>query len=168
MRLTNTFILVVISICMISCSSAFSRSGYSLENKPVLQLSDCEFPIKFQAKFIEDEITELGMIKASDTGFSLDCNEAYVLDKFAQEACMLGADLINIIEETYPNFWSTGYRAEAEFLRFKDKNIAEKIISDSKYAPELIIERSKETARRNKMAIEAGEMGGLLGGFMVQ
>jgi len=81
---------------------------------------------------------------------------------------MLDADVINILEEKYPNFWSTCYRAKAEFLVYKDRNRAESDYSDQKYTLEKILERSKETARRNKMVTEAGVMGGLFGGLLAK
>jgi len=56
-----------------------------------------------------------------------------VLNQFRQEACALGADLINITDESRFDILSTCYRAKAEFLRFKDKEKVKCLASDPIY-----------------------------------
>jgi hypothetical protein len=115
-----------------------------------------------------NDVEILGSIHDYDTGFSTDCDEAAILDIFCREGSMLRADLINITEEKQPNPWtSTCYRAKAEFLRFKDREKAKVLVSDAKYAPDLIIERSAAAGKRNREVIAAGVFGGLLGAIIV-
>ncbi len=137
-------------IILVGYISGISRSGYRVENNPEVYSSDCKVSIQYQAKFNENEVEMLGRIKAFDTLFSVKCYEAFILEKFAREACILGADVINIIKEKHPDILSTCYRAEAEFLRFFDREMAKKNTSSPKYETEQIIERSQEAARRNK------------------
>jgi len=59
---------------------------------------------------------KIGRIRLGDTGFSKKCNENDALQILKKEACLLGADVVNILGETRPDFWSTCYRVEAEFL----------------------------------------------------
>ena len=89
------------------------------------------------------------------------------MDIFCKEACALGADLVNVTDEKQPDFWSTCYRAKAEFLHFKDREEAKVLLSDAKYAPDLIIDRSEKSKRRAREIIAASVMGGLLGGLAV-
>src|SRR5205814_6958379 len=111
-----------------------------------------------------NDVERLGSIRGHDTGLSTDCDEAAILDIFCREGSMLGADLINITEEKQPNPWtSTCYRARAEFLRFRDREKAKGLVSDAKYAPTLIVERSAATGKRNREVISGAVFGGLLG-----
>lgn len=50
----------------------------------------------------------------------INCQEDFVLAQFEQDACSVGANLINIIEERLPNIWSTCYRAKAELKITKE------------------------------------------------
>jgi len=114
------------------------------------------------------DIEVLGTIQAYDTGFSTDCDEAMVLDTFCREGNLLNADLINISEEKQPNPWtSTCYRAKADFIRFKDREKARNLVSDAKYAPELIVERAAAASKRDKQIIAGAVFGGVLGAVIV-
>ena len=158
--------IVMLALC--GCSAGITRYGYELKNmndgKPP---ADCQPVIKDNAKYEKDEVVVLGKIEAYETGVSITCDEAYVLDIFSKDACALGADILNITEEIYPNFWSSCYRAKAELLQLKNKENPYLLYSDAKYAPHLVEGRSKDSAERTQRAIEAGIMGGILGGLMV-
>jgi hypothetical protein len=52
-------------------------------------------------------------------------------------------------------------------LRFKDREQAKVLLSDAKYAPDLIIDRSEKSKKRAREIIAASVMGGLLGGLVV-
>ena len=110
----------------------------------------------------------LGSIQAYDSGLSTGCDEAAILDIFCQDATMLQADTINITEEHQPSLLtSTCYRAKATFLCFKDRERAKNLVSDAKYAPDLIIERSTQFSKRSKEVITGAVLGGLLGAVIV-
>jgi hypothetical protein len=150
------------------CKSGFSRSGYM---KPAIQDAGNHpaRPIALQANasFSADDVEVLGSISAYDTGFSVVCDEAYVLDRFCREGMQLGADVVNITQEKQPDVISTCYRAKAQFLRFKDRDKAKNLVSDAKYAPRLIIERSLRSDERTEATITAGVMGGSLAALIV-
>jgi hypothetical protein len=166
-KLTVSVVALVV-LCLSGCSAGISRYGYELQNinnsKPIVE---CNPWIKDNAKYEKDEVAVLGKIEAYDTGASITCDEAYILDIFRNDACALYADVINITEERYPNFWSSCYRAKAEFLRLKSKDNPYLLYSDAKYAPHLIAARSKETAERTERAIKAGVMGGISSGLIM-
>ena len=88
-------------------------------------------------------------------------------DTFNTVLSGLGADIVNIVDETSPDFfWSTCYRARAEFIRLKNRQKAKLIVSDPCYNWELVAERSKETERRTKKAISDAKRAGIRGGAM--
>jgi hypothetical protein len=125
---------VVLFFCLIifmGCASTMTRYGYNLQS--LSTNSQCEIPIKKNFPYKRDEVEILGSIKAGDSGFSVKCGEAYVLNQFRQEACALGADLINITDESRFDILSTCYRAKAEFLRFKDREKVKRLVSDPMY-----------------------------------
>lgn len=127
---------LVLFFCLImfmGCSSTMVRHGYNLKNLPVNKDTQCNIPIKRSFPYNKDEVEILGTIKAGDSGFSVKCGEAYVLKQFQQEACALGADLINIIDESRFDILSTCYRAKAEFLRFNDREKVKGLTSDPLY-----------------------------------
>ena len=159
-----------LAILVSGCAAGITRTGYQLpKSQEENKLQRCPIAIQCHAKYDTNNIVVLGSIHEYDTGFSVYCDEAYILDIFCREGCMLGADIINITEEHQPDLWSTCYRAKAEFLRFKDKDRerAKELLSDPKYAPNLIIERSAKSKKRTRELITAGVLGGELGAIIV-
>ena len=120
-------------IVFIGCSSTMTRYGYNLQSLPINKDAQCTIPIKKNFPYKKDEVEILGSIRAGDSGFSVKCEEAYVLKQFQQEGCALGADLINIIDESRFDILSSCYRAKAEFLRFKDREKFKNLVSDPLY-----------------------------------
>jgi len=163
-------ILLLSSVAMLisGCATGITRTGYQLpKDQEAKTMERCPIAIQCNTKFDTNNVEVLGSIHAYDTGFSTYCDEAYVLDIFCKEGCMLGADIINITDEDRPNFWDTCYRAKAEFLRFKDREKAKGLLSDAKYAPDLIIERSAKSKERTRDVIAASVLGGALGAIIV-
>lgn len=126
-------VLLISLIVFIGCSSTMTRYGYNLQNLPANKDTKCNIPIKKNFPYKKEEVEILGSIRAGDSGFSVKCGEAYVLKQFHQEACALGADLINIIDESRFDILSTCYRAKAEFLRFKEREKVKNLVSDPLY-----------------------------------
>ena len=163
-------LIIMCSIILLNsgCASGIKRTGYKLpKEQNAKTLPICPIVIKSHAQFETGAVVVLGHIDAYDNGISVHCDEAYAFNLFAREACALGADIINITEEKQPDFWSTCYRAKAEFLRFEDREKAIGLLSDSRYAPDLIIDRSAKAGARTRDIIFASVMGGLLGGIGV-
>jgi hypothetical protein len=169
MKITLTMVLCGIALFLSGCAAGISRTGYQLPpGQTSKDLPKHPIAIRNNWKYDTNDVMWLGTIHDYDTGFSTDCDEAYVLDIFCREGNMVGADIINITEEKEPNPWtSTCYRATAEFLRFKDREKAKDLVSDAKYAPEEIIERSAKYSKRNREVIAGSVVGGLLGYIIV-
>jgi hypothetical protein len=160
-------ILCGVGVIVSGCKSGITRVGYQLPAGAETQkLDKCPIAIQDNVKYDTNEVQVLGSIHSYDTGFSTDCDEAYTLDIFCREGCMLGADIINITEDKQPDFWSTCYRARAEFLRFKDRDKAQKLYSHARYAPQLIIDRSVKSGRRTRDVIIGTVAGGALGALI--
>jgi len=162
-------VLCGMAILVSGCAAGITRTGYQLpKGQTSKDLQRCPIAIQCNAKYDTNDVEVLGSIHAYDTGLSTDCDEAYVLDIFCREACMVGADLINITEEKQPNILtSTCYRAKAVFLRFKDREKAKGLLSDPKYAPNLIVDRSEKSGKRTRESIIAGVIAGPLATIVV-
>ena len=160
-----------IIIFLIGCSASITRSGYHIDDLQKNLIKCADIAIKNNATFSQNEVIILGKVSASDSGLSTDCSEEYVLDILKKDACTVGADIINITEESQPDFWTSScYRAEAELIKFKDRNQVVNIKSDSQYSSELIKARSKQTQCMNQGAVAAGIGGaisGLIGGAII-
>jgi hypothetical protein len=156
---------LVLVACMVAagCGASIRRHGYAIpDGQP---LADCAMPIHNDPTLDLSGFDVLGRIEAHDSGFSTDCDEEVVLRAFAREACHVDAELINITEESRPDFWSTCYRAKADFLRRKDRAGAP-LASDEKYAPADVRKRAQETHRRNRDVILNGAAAGVAGGVV--
>jgi hypothetical protein len=165
---TTTILTVALTLALFTgCSTGIKRTDYKIAgNREEKDLSQCAVAVKFNARYRPEDVEMLGSVKGYDTGFSVHCDEAYVLELFCKEACMLGADLVNITEEKQPDYWSSCYRAKAEFVRFKDRDRVKSLYSDVAYTPQFVIQRSLQSKQRNQEAIRAGVMGGLVGGLI--
>lgn len=142
MKKISTLMASMGLLVLCSCSAGISRYGYEIQdlnNTSNSSSRECHIAINNQLAYDKSEVEVLGSIEAYDTSISVICSEAYVLDLFAKDACALGADAVNITEEKYPSFWSTCYRAKAEFLRFKKREQASLLTSDTKYGQKRIV-----------------------------
>ena len=165
------FITIMI-FTLTGCSIGISRIGYNqTELKKNYNEQNCKLAIKCEAQYSSDEVEVLGKIRSYETGFSINCSEIEVLTIFCEDACALGADIVNLTWEELPHTaGSTCYRATAELLRLKDREAATQVKSDEKYYPENLIARAKladkHFQRRIQKAIEEGIEGGIEAGIM--
>lgn len=141
-------ILLLVSFTF-GCSTTpeFRRDGYSASSLKA-NPSECHIAIQYQAKLTNISHKVLGKIEASDSGLSVQCQQDNVLNQFYREACGLDANLINIVTEQFPDFWSTCYRAKAEFISVQTKSV---LVSDKKYKSTEVEVRSQEGRQREKM-----------------
>jgi len=151
------------------CAAGISRTGYKLPpNQNAKDSPRRPIAIRCEMRYSTNDMEVLGSIHAYDTGFSTDCDEAAVLDIFCREGNMLGADIVDITEEKQPSVWTSScYRARATFLRYKDWDKAKDLVSDPKYAPNLIIDRSIASGKRTREVITGAVLGGVLGWVVV-
>ena len=157
------------AVLLSGCAAGISRTGYQLPaGQTSKNLPKRPIAIRYQWKYDTNDVIVLGTIHDYDTGFSTDCDEVAILDIFCREGSSLGADIINITEEKQPSVWTSScYRATAQFLRFKDREKATNLVSDARYAPELIIDRSAKYSKRNREVLVGAVAGGLLGFIIV-
>lgn len=162
-------VLCGVAILVSGCAPGITRTGYQIPaSQTARDLSQRPIAIQCDVHYNTNDVVVLGSIHAYDTGLSVDCDEAAILDIFCRDGKMLGADVIDITEEHQPNpLTSTCYRAKATFLRFNDREKARNLVSDAKYAPNLIIERSAKFSKRNQEVIAGSVLGGLLGALIV-
>jgi len=166
-KIPSLLLIAIVAASTLGCAAAIEKKGY-LEQGSYPAHTDCSrIAIKKDLPFAKEQMTVVGQIEASDSGFSAHCSEKVVLDIFRKEACAQGADVIHITEEKHPNFASTCYRAEAEFVRFTDREIVESIESDSEYSEEEIAQGSEKTECLHKGIGAAGVLGGAIGGLIL-
>lgn len=152
-----------ILICVYGCSASVTRTGYETSALQTAAIDCSKIVIKNHAVISEDVAVVVGRVSASDSGFSTECNERYVLGIFKTDACALGADIVNITKESQPGFWSSCYQAEADLIKLKDKTQLGTLASDSRYASEAVGARSKKAADCLTQSVIGASVGGLLG-----
>ena len=151
--------LSILAFSLVACAGpvGITRAGYESPTDEALnQACDCKIALKNNASFSEKDVEVVGAVKFYDTGFSVVCDEEYVLTLASLEACTLGADLVNIIEEKQPDRSSTCYRAKADFLFLKDRDKATALISDDRYDWRLVQERARSGRQATEQAVEVG------------
>ncbi len=154
---------VLVLFALVACTTSLKREGYTVgKTRPIR--GACELPVKFQANVPTENKTVLGKAWAGEPGMGTTCGQDYVLELFQEDACELKADFINIVEEHHPNFWSTCYRARAEFVALKKKT---KLVTDARYSPEEIQKSVLKGEELTKQAISAGVAGGAAGALIV-
>jgi hypothetical protein len=160
----KTLVLTIIITLLINCSPKITRMGYN-ENKN--KTAQCDVIIKENATIDETMGKVIGEIKVGDTGFSTNCDEEKVMRILKEEACSIGADIINIKEIERPDLASSCYRVTAEFIKLNDSNMKGMIKSSEEFASEKIVERKKEDSKRNAGYIIGSVVIGALVGWLV-
>lgn len=153
------FLLVPMIFC--NCTHKILRSGYAIQNK---EINDCNIAIVRSKTFADTIATKIGEIKLGDTGFSVTCSEQDAISILKKEGCSIGADIINIKEESRSDIVSTCYRCRAEFYKYASPNI--QIKTDSDFLPQSVENRVADDKQRNTIitiiAVAAGLTFGLL------
>ncbi|WP_243347252.1 autotransporter outer membrane beta-barrel domain-containing protein [Parabacteroides sp. FAFU027] len=108
-------LLILTFLLTTGCAHQIVRSGYTVNKS---EYRNCTIEIKKNV-IKTDNLTQLGIIKLGDSGFSLSCSEDEAIKILKKEGCALNADLINITEEKHPDLWSSCYRCTAVFYKYK-------------------------------------------------
>jgi hypothetical protein len=160
-------VLCSAAVLFTGCAAGVKRIGYQAPPKQEVKAAPRgAIAIQKKTDYDKSAVELLGKIKVYDAGFSTECDEALVLDLICSEGYALKADLVIITKEKYPDLWSTCFRADADFVRFKDREAVKALVSDAQYAPELIIERSERAGKRTRNMIIGTVAGGVLGGII--
>lgn len=145
MKFLRAIVLCSAAIVLSGCAVGISRKGYKLPSgQPPEGVLDRPIAIQYERHYSTNDVIVLGTIRSYDTGFSIQCDEATVLDIFRKEGRILGADVVNITEDKPITVLENCYRAKAEFLRFKDRNRAVGLVSDSKTMHDLAVAGAEE------------------------
>jgi hypothetical protein len=168
--MTMRILFIILLLIFISgCAVGIERRGYTQsEVNNAINLESCKIAVKYKENYNNSEVAKIiGTIRSYEQGFSINCSEIEVLSIFYKEACIQGADIINIVEEKHISFASTCYRATAELVKLKDRETTKCLESDPRYSLENLKNRAMIDEKEFRRQISAGILGGLFGGMMV-
>lgn len=154
----------VISILLLSCSPSVTRIGY---NEGDNSISNCNVIIKENAEIDESIGKVIGNIEVGDTGFSTNCSEKDVMLILKQEACSIGADMINLTEIKRPDLMSSCFRVSATFIKLNESIAKDKIETSKEYSSEKIDKRDKEDSQKKTIYIITSIVVGVLVGWLI-
>lgn len=114
------------------------------------------------------EARHLGEVRLGDTGFSTRCSELEARNILRQEACNVGANLVNITMEQRPNLMSTCYRCSAS-MYYVDADSLQNSQSEllAKADPEAPLEAGKNNTGVQILGYIAGFTIGYLIGYYI-
>ncbi len=130
--LTLQILVLVLSVIMYSCAPKVVTTVS--KSYPTLSFNDNVAVYSLQEnKPAQSEV--IGVVKVSDSGFTIKCNYETVIEKAKLEARKMGGNALKIINHKKPDLISTCHRIEAEVLVCNETvlfpNITAKNISDS-------------------------------------
>lgn len=111
------FLAIVIAISFTSCSYRITRTYPKPDCKNVIL--DCSPKVVIQKKILGTGYRYIGRIKLDDTGFTINCSKEKTIKKLQEEACILNANLVNVVEYIEPGY-STCWRCIADFYSVDD------------------------------------------------
>ncbi len=165
----NKSTLVSTSIAVLfllnSCSHKVNRIGYS--EKPLDLSTTCDVVIQKNDSIIGKQYEKLGSIKLKDSGFSTSCNELDAIAILKKEACSIGGNLINIIEEKRPSFASSCYQCTADIYRIHSDSLAVKVQESGEYDSYETMDRVKQDKKRNQAIFWTSFAVGFVIGFIL-
>jgi hypothetical protein len=138
--------LAAAAVLTAGCTTRLIREGYSIEGKTAQPIP---VAVKRNMPLTPGEAVVLGRVRAVEPGAGTNCKEGLVIEMFVQEARMVGADLVNVVETHKPDIWSSCFRAVADLLKFNDRERAASISSDPHYV-EVLTQRAQKQAGASK------------------
>jgi hypothetical protein len=111
--LSSAWIVIAINSCAPKISSAI------INKQPALDSTDLVVVLQKQDSFINDGV-EIGTIKSSDNGFSVNCSYPDAINHLKNLARQNGANVIKITEHKSPDVNSTCDRIKAKIYRTSD------------------------------------------------
>ena len=113
----NIFLIIGSVLFLTSCSakltSSMQKTYAPLDYKEEVRVFGIDEQIPPNAE-------KLGTIKVGDSGFSMICDYATVLDKAKTESRKVGGNALKITKHKLPDFWSTCHRITADVLKVDD------------------------------------------------
>ncbi len=102
-------------IAFVACGPQIARIGY--DPGEGRDNADCNVKIMKYATIDTNLNEQIGMIEITDGKFSTNCDEDEILRLLIEEACKLGADIVNITNSKQPSNLSKCYQVTAIFFR---------------------------------------------------
>ena len=164
-RLSSCSLCLLIVFILSSCSHRVNRIGYS--EKPLDSSSTCDVIIQKEQDIDESANQKIGSIKLKDSGFSTACDELDAIAILKKEACSIGGNMVNIVEESRPNFVSTCYQCTADIYEISNDSLAKKIIVINEYDSTKALERVDEDKKRNRTIFWTSFAVGFMIGFIL-
>jgi len=110
----NVFLIIGSILFLTSCSakltSSMQRTYAPLDYKEEVRVFEIGEKVPPNAE-------KLGTIKVGDTGFSVNCSYATVLDNAKTEARKVGGNVLKITKHKKPDLWSSCHRITAEVYK---------------------------------------------------
>ena len=103
--------ILILTSCSAKLTSSMQKTYAPLDYKEEVRVFGIEEEIPSNAE-------KLGTIKVGDSGFSVNCNYATVLDKAKTESRKIGGNVLKITKHKRPNFWSSCHRITADVYKF--------------------------------------------------
>jgi hypothetical protein len=146
-------------IACIACSPSVSRTEYPADAQHAQ--GECHAVVKRDPKFPAGAFERRGSVEFGDSGFSNDCAEGRAIATFRAEACNVGADLADVVEEHQPDMSSTCFRGRAVLLRRTASGADLVLVDDPRYAPGKLAVSDSHSNAAIWGAIGAGVAAGL-------
>jgi len=110
----NVFMIIGSILILTSCSAKLTSSI----QKTYAPLDYKEEVIVFGiGEEIPSDAEKLGTIKVGDSGFSVNCNYATVLEKAKTESRKVGGNVLKITKHKRPDLWSSCHRITADVYK---------------------------------------------------
>ena len=110
----NVFLIIGSILILTSCSakltSSMQKTYAPLDYKEEVRVFGVGEEIPSNAE-------KLGTIKVGDSGFSVNCNYATVLDKAKTESRKVGGNALKITKHKKPDLWSSCHRITADVYK---------------------------------------------------
>lgn len=109
------FIVLVVCFAIVTaCSYRITRSNYNFYNG-----GNRAITVVYKKHLrINDSLVKVGEIDLEESGYTLVCSENEALRLLKNEARVLNANVINIINEKRPGINGSCYQCKAQFFRF--------------------------------------------------
>ena len=159
MKTTIQSSLLIALVCLTGCASApkyYTTTAATTSLRASDQLEPCRVVIQYHSKYDPAKAGVVKNRKPSGRG-----REDLVLQHFCDEACRIGADLVNIKEEKQSG---SSYFAKVEYVRFNDRDDVRKLRSDISYDGQYINQRVQQIESRKAERTRGAMIGGALGG----
>ena len=108
---------IVLAIYICGCMHTVKIQDFRETANNQTQTTECDIKVVKGMDAPPQNYILLGRVELDDSGFSFWCSEADAHVTFIEQACSLGANIVNIVYERLPGLQSSCYRATAEFIK---------------------------------------------------